>query len=83
MNRHAPLAILACLLANFGPLHFQSKSADAQEPLTAPTDGVAEVPLKSETSSANAFTVLTLDVLITALDARQFKVPAFWAGSHE
>ena len=26
---------------------------------------------------------VTLDVLITAPDARQFKVPAFWAGGHE
>ena len=83
MKPHAPLAILACLLANFGPLRFQAKSAQIPETLTTPTNCVAEVTLTSEISSPNPFMDVTLDVLITAPDARQFKVPAFWAGGHE
>jgi len=69
-----PCSIVAVVMA---------PAVEAGKPVTVQANCVAEVVLTTQKSYANPFMDVTLDVLVTAPDGRQLRVPAFWAGGNE
>ncbi|MEI6655177.1 MAG: DUF4038 domain-containing protein [Verrucomicrobiota bacterium] len=78
-----PRCLYACCITLFGMLAGSSLTSLGAEPLKMQANCTAEVTFTSETTYPNPFVEVTLDVLVTAPDGGQFKVPAFWAGGNQ